>query len=95
MGIFFFYIHLGGGFASKNTLKGAYLPGADTNLLFDQYAQAITNAILSANFDPQNMPHFILETGRALVDDAGYILSTVIPNKRMVTGKRATIFDVG
>lgn len=89
------YIDLGGGFASKNTLKGAYLPGADTNPSFDQYAQAITNAILSANFDPQNMPHLILETGRALIDDAGYILGTVIANKRMADGKRATILDVG
>ncbi len=89
------YIDIGGGFASHNTLKGAYLPGSDTNPTFDQYAEAITEAILSSDFDPQNMPHLFLETGRALVDDAGYLLGTVIANKRLADGKRATILDVG
>ncbi len=89
------YIDMGGGFASQNTLKGAYLPGTDTTPTFDQYAQAITNAILSANFDPQNMPYLFLETGRALIDDAGYLLGTVLANKRLADGRRATILDVG
>ncbi|MFZ4464675.1 MAG: alanine racemase, partial [Bacteroidales bacterium] len=30
------YIDMGGGFASKNTLKGAYLPGTDTNPSIDE-----------------------------------------------------------
>lgn len=89
------YIDIGGGFASQNTLKGAYLPGSDTNPTFDQYAQAITDAILSADFDPQNMPYLFLETGRALIDDAGYLLGSVIANKRLADGRRATILDVG
>lgn len=89
------YIDVGGGFASQNTLKGAYLPGTDTTPSFDQYAQAITDAILSADFDPQNMPYLFLETGRALIDDAGYLLGTVLANKRLADGRRATILDVG
>jgi len=89
------YIDLGGGFASDNTLKGAYLPGSDTNPRFDHYAEAITSAILSADFDPGNMPYLFLETGRALVDDAGYLLGTVLANKRLADGKRATIIDIG
>ncbi|MBN2664350.1 MAG: hypothetical protein JXR68_11935 [Bacteroidales bacterium] len=89
------YIDVGGGFASQNTLKGAYLPGTDTTPSFDQYAQAITDAILSADFDPQNMPFLFLETGRALIDDAGYLLGSVLANKRLADGRRATILDVG
>ncbi len=89
------YIDLGGGFASANTLKGAYLPGSDTNPTFDQYAQAITDAIWAADFDPNNMPYLFLETGRALIDDAGYLLGTVLANKRLPDGRRATILDVG
>ena len=37
----------------------------------------------------------ILETGRALIDEAGYLLSTVIGNKRLSNGRRATIIDAG
>jgi diaminopimelate decarboxylase len=89
------YIDLGGGFASDNTLKGAYLPGKDTNPSFDEYAEAITDALISAGFDIENLPTLILETGRALVDDAGYIVGTVWANKRLADGRRALILDVG
>jgi diaminopimelate decarboxylase len=89
------YIDLGGGFASHNTLKGAYLPGRDTNPSFDDYAEAITNALIAADFDPTDMPYLYLETGRALIDDAGYILGTVLANKRLADGRRASILDVG
>jgi diaminopimelate decarboxylase len=89
------YIDLGGGFASKNTLKGAYYPGIDTVPSFEEYAEAITSALLNSNLDPHNLPMLILETGRALVDDSGYLLGTVIANKRLLAGNRATIVDVG
>lgn len=89
------YIDMGGGFASKNTLKGAYLPGKDTCPTFDQYAEAITNAIITSEIDPQNMPTLFLETGRALIDDAGYIIGTVLANKRLADGRRSMIVDIG
>ncbi|MDD5507485.1 MAG: hypothetical protein PHD25_04040 [Bacteroidales bacterium] len=89
------YIDLGGGFASANTLKGFYYPGSDTNPTFDDYAEAITSALLNTQFTPDNLPLLILETGRALIDEAGYLLGTVIANKRLSTGKRTTIVDIG
>ena len=89
------YIDMGGGFASKNTLKGSYLQGADTSPDFDQYAEAITTAILNAGFLEDELPLLILETGRALVDEAGYLLGSVISNKRLSDGRRATIMDFG
>ena len=89
------YIDLGGGFASDNTLKGAYLPGKDTNPSFDEYAEAITDALISAGFDLSNLPTLILETGRALVDDAGYLIGTVWANKRLADSRRAMILDIG
>ncbi len=90
------YIDLGGGFASKNTLKGAYLPGKDTCPSFDEYAENITNAILNSDaVDYNDLPTLILETGRALIDDAGYILGTVVANKRLADGRRAMIIDIG
>ena len=89
------YIDMGGGFASMNTLKGAYLPGSDTNPDFDDYAEAITSALINADFGLDELPLLILETGRALIDDAGYLLGTVISNKRLADGRRNTIIDVG
>jgi len=89
------YIDLGGGFASQNTLKGAYYPGSDTAPSFEEYAEAISSAILNSQLNPRNLPTLILESGRALIDDAGYLLGTVIANKRLSSGNRATIVDVG
>lgn len=89
------YIDMGGGFASRNTLKGAYLPGSDTNPSFEDYAEQITRALINSNISPDHLPHLILESGRALIDEAGYLLGSVIANKRSSVGKRTTILDIG
>ncbi|EMS34083.1 Diaminopimelate decarboxylase [Mariniradius saccharolyticus AK6] len=89
------YLDLGGGFASKNTLRGAYYPGTDTAPSFDDFAEAITSALMSSEIKPDHLPLLILETGRAMIDDAGYLAGTVIANKRLADGRRATIIDAG
>ncbi|MFM7021863.1 MAG: hypothetical protein ACKOXB_02715 [Flavobacteriales bacterium] len=89
------YLDLGGGFASKNTLKGSYLQGVDTSPTFDQYAEAISTAILNAGFLENELPLLILESGRSLIDEAGSLLGSVISNKRLSDGRRATIMDFG
>ena len=89
------YIDMGGGFASTNSLKGVYMPGVDTSPSIDDFAEAITSALLSAHYSTEELPVLILETGRALIDEAGYILGTVLANKRLISGQRATITDVG
>jgi len=89
------YIDLGGGFPSANTLKGAYLPGSDTVPSIDQFADAITDLILGYGFKHDDLPLLILETGRALIDDAGFLLGSVLANKRLSDGRRATILDFG
>jgi diaminopimelate decarboxylase len=89
------YIDLGGGFASKNTLKGAYMPGSETCPSFDDYAEAISNAIISSEIPHENLPVLFMETGRALIDDAGYLLTTVLANKRSTVGRRTMVIDAG
>ena len=89
------YIDLGGGFASQNTLKGAYHSGLDTTPSFEDYAEAISGALVSSNLNPEKLPVLILETGRALIDEAGYLLGTVLANKRLSDGRRTLIVDVG
>ncbi len=94
-GIMVQYLDLGGGFPSTNTLKGSYLPGTDTVPSIDQFADAITDVILTYGFTQDELPLLILETGRALIDDAGYLLGTVLATKRLSDGRRATIMDFG
>ena len=89
------YLDMGGGFPSSNTLKGAYLPGADTLPSIDDFAEAITSTILEYGFAREELPLLILECGRVLIDDAGYLLGTVLATKRLSEGKRATIMDFG
>ena len=89
------YIDIGGGFASKNTLKGSYMPGTETCPTFDEYAEAITNALISSSIPHENLPVLFLETGRALIDDAGYLLATVLASKRSAAGRRTIVIDAG
>lgn len=89
------YLDIGGGFASMNTLKGTYYQGKDIVPGFDDYAEAITSALVNSEINPSRLPLLILETGRALIDEAGYLIGTVIANKRLSDGRRATIVDTG
>jgi diaminopimelate decarboxylase len=89
------YLDLGGGFPSTNTLKGAYLPGVDTVPSVDDFAEVITTTLLNAGFKHEELPLLILESGRVLIDDAGYLLGSVIANKRLSDGRRSLIMDFG
>lgn len=89
------YLDLGGGLPSPNNLKGAYLAGQDLAPPVDDFAEAIATALLNSNISFDELPVLVLETGRALIDEAGYLLGSVIANKRLSNGKRATILDFG
>jgi diaminopimelate decarboxylase len=89
------YLDLGGGFPSANTLKGSYLPGADIVPSIDDFAEVITSTLLNYGYKQDELPLLILETGRALIDDAGYLLGSVLATKRLSDGRRATIMDFG
>lgn len=88
------YIDLGGGFPSNNKLKAQYLPGSVQIPSIDSYAEAITSSLYEA-FEPDEPPHLFLESGRALVDESGFLLSSVVANKTMPNGKRSIVLDAG
>jgi len=94
-GLMIQYIDLGGGFPSTNTLKGAYLPGTDTVPSLDQFADAITDVIIGYGFRQDELPTLILEAGRLLIDDAGFLLTSVVATKRLSDGRRAIFLDAG
>jgi diaminopimelate decarboxylase len=87
------YIDIGGGFASKNRLKGVYQAPEVIVPSPDEYAEAITNAIFETN--KGKLPKLYLETGRALIDEAGFLLTSVFASKRMPDGKKSYIVDAG
>ena len=95
LGITVDYIDMGGGFASKARLRSQYLPGEQVSPSLEQYAEAITNGLSDLEFPHDQTPLLILETGRALVDDAGTLISTVFANKRLPDGRRAVVMDAG
>ncbi|MCK5219644.1 alanine racemase [bacterium] len=88
------YLDIGGGFPSQNKLKSSYLPPELTILPLDEYAAKITNALYE-NLRPGDYPRLIIETGRALVDESGYMITTVITSKRLPDGRKAYVVDGG
>ncbi len=94
-GILVDYIDVGGGLPSNNTLKGQYLPAEELLPSIEQYADAITSPLYAMKLSNDDMPTLILESGRALIDDAGYLITTVLANKRLSDGRRAIIIDAG
>ena len=93
------YLDIGGGFASRNALQGVYLPPEQMVPGFEQYAEAITDALLDATRGRvaagKSLPVLVLETGRAVVDDAETLVTSVVGNKRLPDGRRAAILDAG
>ena len=75
------YLNLGGGFASPSRLHGQHQPAANFVPSFDEYADAICGTIREEWPRDRPLPRLYLETGRALVDDAGYLLSTIVAMK--------------
>ncbi len=89
------YIDVGGGFASKNTLHSQYSPGREANPPIDVYAEAIASVLLEHGSSKGRLPRLILETGRALIDEAGYLVTSIVGTKRMPNGVRTLVIDAG
>lgn len=93
------YLDIGGGFASRNALQGLYLPPDQIVPSFEQYAEAICGALMEATRERsaagKPLPTLVLETGRAIVDDAETLVTTVVGGKRLPDGRRAAILDAG
>lgn len=89
------YLDAGGGFASTNTLHTQYLTGDQVTPPIDAYAEALCSELLALKSKPADLPLLILESGRAIVDEAGFLLSTVVATKPLPSGKRGVVLDVG
>jgi len=92
-------LDIGGGFPSRNALHGVYLPPEQVIPSIEQYAEAICEPLLAMTHERENRgcsrPLLVLEAGRALVDDAEVLVSSVVANKRLPDGRRGLIIDAG
>lgn len=95
LGVKLEWIDVGGGFASRARLKSQYLPADQTTPPFSRYAEALVDGLSALRAPPGELPKLILETGRALVDEAGTLITTVVANKRLPDGRRAVVLDAG
>lgn len=89
------FLDIGGGFASPNALKTQYLNDAHASPSFARYADAIAQGLLALDYPSSARPVLVVEAGRALVDSAGYLVTTVIAAKRQPDAQRGLILDAG
>ncbi len=72
-------LNLGGGFPSKSLLHGMYGPPETAVPPIEAYADAIARVL---NGVPRNQrPQLRLESGRHMVDEAGYLITSVVAVK--------------
>jgi diaminopimelate decarboxylase len=75
-------------------LKGFYHAAEVMIPSIDKYAEAICDS-LQAALKPGHMPKLIIESGRAMVDEAGTLITSVCGTKRLSDGTRAYVIDAG
>jgi diaminopimelate decarboxylase len=88
------YIDIGGGFPSRSRLKGTYHAAEVMLPSIDEYAEEICEALWK-HLKPGHLPKLIVESGRAMVDEAGTLISTIWASKRLPDGTRAYVADAG
>lgn len=87
-------IDVGGGFASRCRLRHSK-PGKERPIpTADDYATAIVGA-LRQHLRPGHEPELIIESGRALVDNAGYLITSVVARKQLPDGTPFYVLDAG
>lgn len=88
------YIDIGGGFPSRSRLKGTYHAAEVMLPSIDEYADAICDALWK-HLKPGHTPKLIVESGRAMVDEAGTLITSVCGTKRLPNGTPAYVIDAG
>jgi diaminopimelate decarboxylase len=88
------YIDLGGGFPSMSHLKGIYQPPEIAVPKVQAYAEALGKELgWLALRNPA--PKLYMELGRHLVDEAGFLITSVVADKMLPDGRRSYVLDAG
>ncbi|MBF0311038.1 MAG: diaminopimelate decarboxylase, partial [Magnetococcales bacterium] len=87
---------IGGGLPSRNALQGIYLPPEQAVPPMEEYGEIIGQTLeegLAGRNGPR--PTLFVESGRAVVDDAISLATTVVGTKRLPDGRPAAVLDAG
>lgn len=87
-------LDLGGGLPNRHRYARAH-PGSSPEAVFPAFAQAITRPLGTALRRLRSRPRLVLEPGRAVVEHAVFVLTTVTALKRLPGGTKAAIVDAG
>ncbi|ERP30710.1 alanine racemase [Chitinivibrio alkaliphilus] len=87
-------LDIGGGFPSKNRLKGSYMPPEIAVPKVEEFADTICSTLLE-NLPSGRRPKLYLETGRHLIDEAGYLITSLIAEKQLPYNRTAYFLDSG
>lgn len=93
-GFLFDTIDVGGGFPSKSRLKGTYHAAEVMLPPIADYAEEICNALWRV-LRAGHQPKLILESGRAVVDESGTLITSVLASKRLPDGTKSYVVDAG
>lgn len=92
-------LDIGGGLPSCNALQGVYLPPEQSVPDLDRYASLIGETLMRCTAQRlergRARPCLILESGRAVVDDAQQLITSVLGCKRLADGRRGVVMDAG
>lgn len=93
------YLDMGGGLPSRNALQGIYLPPEQAVPEIEEYAEAICSAFLDGTAyrleSGEERPTLVFESGRAVIDDAQSLITSVVGRKALADGRPAAILDAG
>ncbi len=88
------YIDLGGGLPSNSKLRDSYYHQNIIVPNMEVFAKTIISALEDNKLSEPRLKIF-LENGRALIDDAGFLISTVKSTKRLPDGTKGYVIDAG
>ena len=94
-GIKLCYLNAGGGFAAGNLPETNGCIEQKHTPSFEEYAEAICDSLQNYLPDTSNPPLLLFENGRALVDEAGYMVTRLLSSKTTGKGTRSIIVDAG
>ncbi|HMW91645.1 MAG TPA: alanine racemase, partial [Candidatus Obscuribacter sp.] len=92
-------IDIGGGLPSMNALQSIYLPPEQVVPSINEYAEVICGTLIEEtryrSHTNRGLPKLVFESGRAVVDDAQVLITSVVGTKRLPDGRAAAVLDAG
>jgi diaminopimelate decarboxylase len=87
-------LDLGGGIPNRHRYARTR-PGMTPEQVFPSFADAIARPLAAGVKRLRSRPRLVLEPGRAVVDHAVFLLTTITAVKRLPNGSKAAVVDAG